>query len=136
MTWFCPNRSTLRISGGVYRLFRSWGGEAIYCGLERDGRMADVLQRLGGPCIVKCAIPFAWAVQYHVNFTERFLSQMVSRDVEYSEPPPGFDMHTKQNLRPEDIMDIIEFSDPLFEILTGCSGWDARERIGGTRITQ
>jgi hypothetical protein len=129
MSWFCPNRSTLRISSGVYRLFRSWGGEAIYCGLEGDVRIADVLRRIGTPCIVKCAIPLPWAVQYHVNFTERFLSRMVSRDVKYPEPCSEFDMHTKQDLAPGDILDIVEFSDPRFEILTGCAGWATRERI-------
>jgi hypothetical protein len=32
MIWLCPNRSTLRQASGVYRLFRSWGGEAVYVG--------------------------------------------------------------------------------------------------------
>ncbi len=58
MIWFCPNRSTLREYSGVYRLFRSWGGEAIYCGHEKDEKIADVLASVGIPCIVKCAIPF------------------------------------------------------------------------------
>ena len=34
--WFCPNRSTLKEEHSVYRLFKSWGGEAVYVDLEND----------------------------------------------------------------------------------------------------
>ena len=33
--WFCANRSTLQDDGSVYRLFRSWGGEAVYGATKR-----------------------------------------------------------------------------------------------------
>jgi hypothetical protein len=58
MIWFCPNRSTLQQSSGVFRLFRSWGGEAVYVGLEQDEKIAAVLASIVTPCVVKCAIPF------------------------------------------------------------------------------
>lgn len=34
LVWLCPDRSTLRGAWGVYRLFRSWGGEALHAGFE------------------------------------------------------------------------------------------------------
>jgi len=39
MIWFCPNRSTLRKSSAVYKLFRYWGGEASTLGTRTIGRL-------------------------------------------------------------------------------------------------
>ncbi len=129
MIWFCPNRSTLQDYSGVYRLFRSWGGEAVYCGHEDDMRIAPVLASIGTPCIVKCAIPFDRAEHYHENFSERFLAQLISDEIEYPEPAAGFDLNTKKDLEAADVLEIIEFADPRFAALTGFGGWPAHCRI-------
>ncbi|VUX55556.1 protein of unknown function [uncultured Woeseiaceae bacterium] len=121
--WFCPNRSTLQQSSGVYRLFQSWGGEAVYCGHEEDSNISHVLRSIGTPCIVKCALPFDHAGQFYINFTERFLSQFVSEQIEYPEPPAGFDLYTKSDVPPSGILEIIEYFNPEFETLTHCSSW-------------
>lgn len=128
MIWFCPNRSTLREYSRVYRLFRSWGGEAIYCGHEKDERIAHVLCRTGTPCIVKCAIPFSRADQFYANSSERFVAQFISDEIEYPESSAGFGLRTRQDLT---AVDIVEFSDPRFAALTGCNTWPEHCRISG-----
>ncbi len=129
MIWFCPNRSTLRDASGVYRLFRSWGGEAVYFGHEEDGDVAAVLARIGTPCIVKCAIPFPCDAPYYPKFAARFLSQFIANDIEYPEPTADFDLSTKKDVRASEVLEIIEFSDPQFERMTGCSNWPPHYRI-------
>jgi hypothetical protein len=129
MIWFCPNRSTLQQASGVYRLFRSWGGEVLYAGHEDDGNIAHILSGIGLPCIVKCAVPFSQAEQYHVNFSERFIAQFISDAIAYPEPSARFDLHTKRDLDPTGVMDIIGFTDPRFPELTGYADWHARYRI-------
>lgn len=129
LLWFCPNRSTLAESSGVYRLFRSWGGEALYWGHEEDTDASHVLRRIGTPCIVKCAIPFRVAEQFHINFAERFLSQYVRDEIEFPEPTPGFDMHTTTDVPASGILEIIEHANPAFEALTRCSTWMADHAI-------
>jgi hypothetical protein len=131
MIWFCPNRSTLQEYLGVYRLFRSWGGEAIYCGHEKDQRIASTLCAIGTPCIVKCAISFKRVDQFYENFSERFTSQFISDEIECPEPSAGFTVKTTQDLSAADIVEIIEFSDPRFTALTGCSKWPEHFRISG-----
>lgn len=126
MIWFCPNRSTLQGASGVYRLFRSWGGEAIYLGHEDDEEIGAVLARVGTPCIVKCAIPFPCDAPYYPKFAARFFSQLIADEVEYPDPPADFDLRTKVDVRASDVLEIIEFSDPRFEHLTRCSTWPQR----------
>ncbi len=123
MIWFCPNRSTLQVSSGVHRLFRSWGGEAVYCGHEEDPNIVRALRSIGTPCIVKCAMPFPQARQFHGNFTERFFSQFISQDIEYPEPTAGFDLYTNHDLPASGVLEVIEFFNSRFEALTNCSSW-------------
>lgn len=123
MIWFCPNRSTLQEASGVHRLFRSWGGEAVYVGHEDDENIGKVLAGIGTPCIVKCAIPFPCDEPYHPKFAARFLSQFIGNDMEYAEPPAVFDLRTRRDVQASEVLEIIEFSDPWFETLTRCSTW-------------
>lgn len=129
MIWFCPNRSALKDYGGVYRLFRFWGGEAIYMGHSEDERISKVLRRVGTPCIVKCAIPFGDTEQFFSNYAERFLSYLVSDVIECPEPPPAFDMYTKRDVASAELLEIIEVSNPKFEQWTGYKSWNDRYSI-------
>jgi hypothetical protein len=45
MTWFCFTRALLRDESGVERLFRSWGGEALYNSHESDRATGQRWQR-------------------------------------------------------------------------------------------
>ncbi len=132
MTWFCPNRSTLKDSGAVYHLFKYWGGEAVYGGYENDQNTATILGNIGIPAIVKCAIPFPCAEPKYPKFAARFLSQFVANNIKHPEPSPGFDLRTKMDVPESQILEIITFSNPRFENLTGCSTWSAYYQISET----
>lgn len=129
MIWFCPNRSTLKNNGAVHRLFRSWGGEALYRGHEEDNQISNTLRKTGVPCIVKCQIPFKDAKHFHSSFAERFLSHMISKLISYPEPSSFFDMLLNRDLLKNDVLEIIEITNPAFEILTEYTSWDERCRI-------
>jgi hypothetical protein len=129
MIWFCPNRSTLREASGVHRLFRSWGGEAVYVGHEQDENIGAVLASIGTPCIVKCAIPFPCDESYYPKFAARFFSRFIGNGLKYAEPPADFDLRTSRDVQAPGILEIIEFSDARFEMLTGCATWPAPYKI-------
>jgi len=123
MIWFCPNRSLLKHEGEFHRLFRSWGGEAVYWGHERDENISHAIRRVGTPCIVKGALPFCDVRHFSERLSDRFLSYIVSDVIEYPESPVCFDMYSKQNLISTDILEIIDISSPEFEHLTGYKNW-------------
>lgn len=123
MIWFCPNRAQLRNASGVHRLFRSWGGEAVYWGHEDDPRIGGVLARIGMPCIVRCAIGLLENEQNYFRLAERFLAHSIVDECEYPEPPPDFDLRIKRDIQPSEILEVIEYANPRFEQLTNCSKW-------------
>jgi len=131
MIWLCANRSMLQNASGVHRLFRFWGGEAVYGGHEGDQVIASVLACIGVPAIVKCAIPFPCDYPYYPKHAARFLSQFVAKEIENAAPSAAFDLSTRLDVAPSEVVEIIEFVDPQFESLTKCSAWPAHCRING-----
>jgi hypothetical protein len=127
MLWFCAHPSTLQSSGHVCRLFNSWGGEAIYKGHEEDPKID--LSNIGSPVIVKCAVPFHAVTHYWINFTERFLAQLVAADIAGSGLSADFDFHTNKPVHASSVLATIDYSDPRFEGLTRCQGWKGEDRI-------
>jgi hypothetical protein len=128
MAWFCPNRSTLKDCGAVYRLFRSWGGEAVYNAHEEGDNEIPALRHIGIPCIIKCTFPFRDANQYYDNFSARLLSYLVAHEVDSPEPPAAFDMHINKNLAADEVLEIIELSNPLFSAVLGHKSTKVTER--------
>lgn len=127
LVWLCPNRSTLRVPSMVYRLFRSWGGEALYAGFEDDPAMIALLTALGKPAIVKCAVPLP-SDDLHGCRGAHLLSCAVQDQIEYPEPSTTFDWSVHRNLVPSEVLDIITIDDPRFEALTGYRTWGGGER--------
>lgn len=127
--WFCPNLSTLRDGGAVCRLFKSWGGEAVYNGHEEDENIGHHLQSIGIPCIVKCSMPMTDIEDDLTYMVKRFISQFISQDVSYPEPPAGFDMGIERDLSASQVLEIIEFTDPRFLELTDHENWIEWERL-------
>lgn len=126
--WLCPNRSTLRDFGAVHRLFRSWGGEAIFKG-QADSMIMDTLCKTGLPCIVKCNLPFPDINSLHFSHAERFVSKFVSTSIEYPHPSPAFDMSIGRDLKTDEVLDIIVISNPAFAKLTEYETWTEHYRI-------
>lgn len=127
--WLCPNRSSLRDASAVYRLFRSWGGEALYAGFEDDAAVAGVLSDLGQPAIVKCAVPLPVDDLYGCRAAE-LLSNAVRAQIAHPEPSPSFDLNVPRDLEPSEVIDVIAFEDPRFEELTGHRKWPTDYRLG------
>lgn len=124
----CPNRSSLRKSYSVFRLFRSWGGEAVYSAHEEDERVRHVLA-IGVPCIVQCAVPFDGAKRFSATFSALFVSQFVRDAVEYPDPDPGFDLFVDRNIEASNVLSIIQFHEPRFAELTRYATWPSHQRI-------
>ena len=125
----CANRSTLRDCDDVYRLFRSWGGEALYWGHEQDASLAHVLGRIGVPCIVVCAMPFTRIRPGFRELSEHFLLSLVSDELGLTCLSSAVNIRTEENLRSSDILGIIDYSDPRFEKLTTESSWPSHCQI-------
>ncbi len=123
MIWFCANRSLLREYRGVYRLLRSWGGEAVYRGHENDDPLSQTIRNVGTPCIVKCALPFSEAGHFWINFSERFLSYLVTDVIESPEPHAQFEIYANRNLAPTEILEIFDISHPEFVQLLDYNKW-------------
>lgn len=128
LVWMCANRSTLSEGASVYRLFRSWGGEALYGGFENGASNGEVLKRIGRPAIIQCAIPLP-INQLYGCYATRFFSKAVSQTISYPEPSPYFDCKVARDLDPSEIMDIIHFDDPRFKALTSHQNWRVQHRI-------
>jgi hypothetical protein len=122
MIWFVSGASILREDeSGLYRLFRYWGGEALYGLYERDEEVASILQQLGQPCIVAASLPIA---NYQPFFLGRALyaAFMKSRGIR-ADRSTGAEGNIKMPVLAERILSIVTFADPEFEKLTGCSSW-------------
>jgi len=64
MIWFCffpPYRAG---QSGIERLFRSWGGEALYNSHEDDPVYGSILNRIGTPCIIEAYVPIISLPRY------------------------------------------------------------------------
>jgi len=126
MIFFCPNKSTLhKDPHGIYRFFKSWGGEALYWGHENDKNICETLQSIGTPCIIKCSVPFTESKLFCIrnSYSERFLSFFISNDIQYPEPSAECDMMIKRSLKTNEVINVIEFSNPLFKELTKYDSW-------------
>lgn len=126
--WLCPNRSTLRNSGAVHRFFRSWGGEAIFKG-QADQMIIHAVNKIGLPCIVKCHMAFPDIESFHTSHAERFVSRFVSGSIEYPCPSPVFDMSIGRDLKADQVLDLIDISNPAFAKLTDYETWAEHHMI-------
>jgi hypothetical protein len=129
VTYFCANRSTLSLAGGVHNLFRYWGGEATRGSPAGHPDILREIAHIGTPCIVKCAIPFVDARSVCENYAERLLSQFVVAEVEHPSPSTVINFHTEVDLAGGNVLKVIAFADAEFEDLTGYSGWAESDNI-------
>ncbi len=122
MIWFCFSTDILKCKSGVIRLFRSWGGEALYNSHERDKVTGSILRQLGSPCIVEADISIS-NFPRHTFLDNKVARQfLVNRGFETCEPVD----HEDRTLHPvpaRSIRRIIRFGDPDFERLTLCNSW-------------
>jgi len=120
--WFCFYPPYRAGQGGLERLFRSWGGEALYNSHEDDPIYSPILRSIGTPCIIEAYVPIislpcdSW-LEY--KFYRRYL---VNRGLNTAE---GLDESYAEQLIPsKNILRIIPFPDSDFIELTRCDTWE------------
>lgn len=110
---------------GLYRLFRSWGGEALYNSHEDDPTTGPILQRMGTPCIVEAKVPIRDLAK-HGGLDSKIVRQfLVNRGFESHDPLEHED-RAICHISPENIMRIMIFPEPDFITLTRCNTWSVR----------
>ena len=129
LIFFCPNRSTLADPPAVYRLFRSWGGEALYCGLDDDPLVSASLRSTGKPCIVKCRFPISEMRPSYPSCAARLASFLVSEDIEFPEPSVCFDLSINRDILAAEVEEVIEEGHDIFARLTRHGSWPGRYQI-------
>ena len=123
MTHFVNCRSVLFCESDVGRLFRSWGGEALYNSHEDRGDTGPVLRRIGKPAIIVTAIPLSKLRTCFDNVAARFLWKFLSdRDIPIDQAA-DIETHTVEAVPASCILEIITYSDRRFDLLTLCSSW-------------
>lgn len=122
MIWFCFFPPRIAGRGGIQRLFRSWGGEALYNSHERHPRTGPVLARIGVPCIIEADVPIASVPRHTFPDVHLYRQFLINRGFETSEPC-YYEGYATEPIPAENIRRIIRLSDPDLAILTDCDQW-------------
>jgi len=122
-TWFLHSRSALRDELEVYRLFRSWGGEAMYWGHEDHPEIGPALRAIGRPCIVVAAVPVA-DIQSFNSLGEGFVTTFLAQHGVETRIRPDVVGTVREPVRAESIKALVFHGEDTFEELTGCRDWD------------
>ena len=80
----------------VYRLLRSWGGEALYANHEADPQIGPLLREVGTPYIVVAAIPVE-DIKTYVPIGERLVNIWCGKHNVRTEQAPDFEGHTRKD---------------------------------------
>lgn len=122
MIWFVHSRSILQDEGGLYRLFRSWGGEALYWAHESHPEIGAALRAIGRPCIVVAAMPIA-NIQSFLSMGETFITEFLDRHGVRTGRDPKLEAYVRNPVGPDFVKALIFHGQEAFEELTGCSSW-------------
>jgi hypothetical protein len=105
--------ATLTDCGGLHRLFRSWGGEALYYYYEDDIKIGNELRHIGYPCIVIVTFPYS-----ELTPAEPIPSKMIK--FKLTNKIEDFTTNSKHEIQARKIITI---SDPNFLKLTKYDKW-------------
>ncbi len=115
--------SVLRSEGAVGRLFRSWGGEALYNSHEDDLETGPSLRRIGTPCIWIVVLPIGQGAVTWRNVGERFVRAYLAHRGAATGNGANIETRLFKPLPRDSIINVARYDDPAFEKLTGCSMW-------------
>ncbi len=122
MIWFCFFPPKLAGQRGSERLFRSWGGEALYSSHEDDPTTGPILRSIGVPCLIEADVPIT-SLEVHSFLDVKIIRQfLVNRGLETQEPVHHED-RAKHPIPAYNIRRVIRFSDQVFSTLTNCDQW-------------
>ena len=123
--WFCFYPPRLAGQGGIERLFRSWGGEALYNSHEDDPLSGSVLNKIGVPCIVEAYVPIA-ALPERCGLDFKIIrNYLVNRGLKTSEEL-DHEGYAEEPIPMKNIARVIRFPEKDFLRLTGCNRWKRR----------
>ncbi len=121
---FINMRSVLRSEGAIGRLFRSWGGEALYNSHEDDLETGPLLRRIGTPCVWVVVLPIRQCDMHNVG--ELFVLAYLAQRGATTGNGASIEARIFEPLPPDSIKNVVRYDDPAFEKLTGCSTWGDR----------
>jgi len=121
-TAFIFTRALLSDRLGIERLFRSWGGEALYNSHEDDPETGPLLRSLGSPSIVVAAVRAA-DIGRHFDVGQRLVNIWCARRGIVTEHRPDFGGVVRTHTPAENILRIIRIGDPEFLALTAHNQW-------------
>jgi hypothetical protein len=120
-------RQTLAIESGVIRLFRSWGGEALYGLHESDTETGLILTNIGIPCIVEAVVRVP-EVQTYCSVGECFLRAYLHRQGVETGHDPEMGGYVRRAISGDRVRRVIQRQDEDFERLTSSATWLTRLR--------
>jgi hypothetical protein len=121
---FVNCRSVLRNESAVGRLFRSWGGEALYWAHEHRADTGAALRAIGTPAIVVTTIPVGCLQTFFRSSGERFVWKYLKDRGILTGYGADIETFVTSEVRPEFILEIIPYDDDRFEQATECSSWN------------
>lgn len=122
MLWFFFFDPFLAGEDGVGRLFRSWGGEALYNSHERDTVTGPFLRSIGIPCIVKADVPIRFLQDCF--FPDRAMVRVLLSNLGHELPlPVEHEAFSTQDIPAERILDVFQYPSREFAELSQCDTW-------------
>lgn len=121
MLWFCLFPPHIAGQLGIERLFKSWGGEALYNSHESNPVTGSVLNKIGVPCVIEAYLPISALGNYfELTLANHYMASkdMCELNAKYHD---GF---IRVNLPSDHILNIIKYPSDRFIDLTQCNTWD------------
>ena len=118
--WFCffpPYRAG---QGGIERLFRSWGGEALYNSHENDPVYGPILKRTGTPCIIEAYVPII-SLPRNDGLKDKVVRRYLVNHNPNTIKELDYESRAEQPIPSTNIFRIIKFPDSDFIKLTQCN---------------
>jgi hypothetical protein len=122
-TWFVFSKSLLRDESGMWRLFRSWGGEALYNGREEDPVSRTVLRRIGSPCIVVSSVRIDDRLGPVCQVGERFVARWLQKRRVQTNCSPEMEGYVNARLGSDRVLMVLPHLHPDIAKLTRYRKW-------------
>jgi hypothetical protein len=122
MIWFCffsPHRAG---EGGIERLLRYWGGEALHRWHEDGTETSSLLKRIGTPSVVVADVPIR-LLEKGSSLVETLVRLYFENRGLRTAQSIRYETFTRFPLPAEAIRRVVSFPDAEFLDLTGCSSW-------------
>jgi hypothetical protein len=123
MCWFVFTRTPLSDESGIERLFRSWGGEALYNSHEDDELTGPLLRQIGSPRIIVAEIPAA-GIQCFMDVGQRLINIWCAKHGIRTGHYPDFEGYVRGDIPGRSIVRVIHHTDAEFVELTKHTDWD------------